>query len=680
MKALILVGGFGIRLRKIVFDRPKSMIPIAGIPFLEHQMRLLKGQGIKEIVLCVSYMSDMIKSYFGDGRKIGINITYSEEEIPMGTAGAIKRAEKYVDETFLVLNGDSYSHIDINKFLAFHHAKKSKFTISLTKASNQLDYGEVKTEDDKITGFVEMGLTSQGVINSGVYMFEPDIFDYIPKDQNVSLENQIFPKLIKEGLLYGYFYDGYFIDIGKPETYEQFKLDILNSIILKEKDEIREALKKIDNTGIKLVIVADENRKLIGTVTDKDITRFLVRGGSLNESLIKIANKEAITASHLSTKEEIAKLFEVGIDHIPILDDEGFIKDVEFYHEETIKTKSFPILRGRAPLRISFAGGGTDIPYFFDKYGGAVVSATIDKYCYATIVKRADKKIIIDSDITPELDVLVESIDTLKYDGKFDIIKAVINITRPDFGFELYLHNDIPPGRGLGSSASFAVLIVSLLNQLMDSRYNDYKIAEIAHRAEREELKIKGGWQDQFAAVSGGFIFIEFGAEKTIVYPLRLKEEIINELQSHLLLCYVGKSHSSTEIHQVQENSFIANEESVTLNLNNLKKMAIEVRDYLLTGHLEEFGRLFHNSWEIKKRLASSNTNEDIERLYKIGLKNGAYGGRLLGAGNGGYLLFFHQPKKRNQLKKSLESEGGEVTSFNFEFNGTKIWQVKEKF
>ena len=679
MKAIILAGGFGTRLKSILGDIPKHMIMIAGKPFLEYQIMFLKKQGINEIILAVHHMSNKIKSYFGNGSRLGVDIIYSEEETPLGTGGAIKNAQRYIDDTFLVLNGDSYSQIDIQKFLEFHRSKNSISTISIMKTNDSENYGNIILDGSKITDFSEKKESTGGFANSGVYILEPSIFKYIEHNKNISLEKEIFPNLAKAGLMQGYFYNGYFMDIGRPETYNQFKKDVIDTLFLSERNKIREAIQRISESRIDVILVVDENKKFLGILNDQLIKEFILKGGNVDDNVGMAIRKDHVTAKINDDPKKISDILISGINPLPILDDNGRVNTIEFL-EEKIKAENFPIVRGKAPLRISFAGGGTDIPYFFDKYGGAVVSATIDKYCYATIVKRADKKIIIDSDITPELDVLVESIDTLKYDGKFDIIKAVINITRPDFGFELYLHNDIPPGRGLGSSASFAVLIVSLLNQLMDSRYNDYKIAEIAHRAEREELKIKGGWQDQFAAVSGGFIFIEFGAEKTIVYPLRLKEEIINELQSHLLLCYVGKSHSSTEIHQVQENSFIANEESVTLNLNNLKKMAIEVRDYLLTGHLEEFGRLFHNSWEIKKRLASSNTNEDIERLYKIGLKNGAYGGRLLGAGNGGYLLFFHQPKKRNQLKKSLESEGGEVTSFNFEFNGTKIWQVKEKF
>ena len=365
-----------------------------------------------------------------------------------------------------------------------------------------------------------------------------------------------------------------------------------------------------------------------------------------------------------------------GVNHLPVLDAEGIIKDVEFRIEKT-KSETFPILRGRAPFRISFAGGGTDLEHFFKKYGGVVISATIDKYCYATIIKRADSKIVINSDFGGE--AIINSKKDLIYNNHFDIIKAIINITKPDFGFELYLHNDIPPGRGLGSSASLAVLVISLISRLQDRHYDDYKIAELAHEAEHKELAIKGGWQDQYAAITGGFNFMEFNNDKTIIYPLRLKDDTINELSEHMALCYVGKSHFSAEQHAHQESTFMENEEEIVKIQEEHKKIAIKIRDALLTNELEDVGRYLDESWKNKKKLSGSMSNPKIDLLYETGLKNGAYGGRLLGSGGGGYLLFFYAPTKRNQLVNALKEYGGEIVDFNFEFSGAKIWAVKGK-
>ncbi len=677
MKAVILAGGFGKRLRIALEDIPKPMAQIAGKPFLEHQIRFLKDQGVNEIVLCVYHMADKIKSYFGDGRKFAVDITYSEEESPLGTAGAIKKAEKYLKGgTFLVLNGDTYSQINIRDFIEFHKAKKSEYTMCLTTSRNALASGNVILQEDKISDFVGKEDTDSEYINSGVYLLEPKIFDLIKQNQNVSLEREIFPRLAKEGLLYGYKYEGYFIDIGLPETYHQFKQDVLNLLCIKVKSTLREAMQKIDRTGIPVLLIVDEQKRLLGTLTENDIKQLLLSGGDLLIEAGKVMNRRPLTSKIGVTKEHLATLFNLGVNHIPLLDDSGIVKDLMFYTEE-IKTKQFPTLRGKAPLRISFAGGGTDIPYFFDKYGGAVINATIDKYCYATIIKRADKKLIIDSDLTQETDMIVGSVNDLKYDGNLDLIKSVINLMKPDFGFELYLHNDLPPGRGLGSSASMAVLVASLLNQLMETNYDAYKIAEIAYRAEREELKIKGGWQDQYAALTGGFSFIEFNGEKNIIYPLRLKEDAINELNQGLLLCYVGKQHNSGEAHTKQEESFRKNEEESARILQMMKKTAIDMKDTLLTNKLDIFGKLLYESWDHKKLLSPSISNELVNKLYETGLNNGADGGKLLGAGDGGYILFHYNPQKRNQLTRALKNAEGEVMSFNFDFSGTKIWAVK---
>ena len=561
--------------------------------------------------------------------------------------------------------------------IEFHKNKKSLATISLVTNDDPSSFGSVVLKDDKILDFVEKSSEGEKLINRGVYVFEPRIFDYIEPDKNISIEKEIFPRLAKEGVLFGFRDEGSFIDIGKPETYHKFKEDNLNNLLLSEANSVRDALQKISWSEVNIILIVNSEKKLLGVLTDRAIKRFLLSGGGLDDSVDKAMIKDPTIATTSDSQAKISEFLFKGINSLPILDENGRVVDVKF-REEKARSESFPVLRGRAPLRISFAGGGTDLAYYFEEYGGAVINATIDKYCYATIVKRADKKIIIDSDVTPEKDVVVQSIDDLKYDGKFDLIKSVIRLMSPDFGFELYLNNDIPPGRGLGSSASLAVLMVSLLSNLQGIKYDDYKIAELAYKAEREELGIKGGWQDQYASVTGGFNFMEFSKDKTLIYPLRLKEEIINELNSHLLLCYVGKSHSSGEVHKNQEEVF-KKDEDVVNNLNKIKELAFEIRDSLLTNKLDKFGEILHESWINKRKLSQSTTNSSIDGLYEMGLKNGAVGGRLLGAGNGGYILFFISPKKRNQLTKELINKGIEIMNFNFDFKGTQVWPVNSK-
>ncbi|MBI2045179.1 CBS domain-containing protein [Candidatus Pacearchaeota archaeon] len=679
MKALILAGGFGTRLKSITGEEiPKPMAAIAGKPFLEHQINFLKNNGINEIVLAIHYKANKIKSYFGSGLRWGVNITYCEEEIPLGTAGAIKNAERYMEDTFIIMNGDSYAPINLDEFIKFHKSRNSFCTLCLAKINIEtLDYGSVIVDNDYITKFCEKEEIGSNLINGGIYIVEPGIFQYIPKDREISLEKEIFPNLSRIRLLKGYIHDGYFMDIGKPETYKKFKSDVLSTIFLKQEASIIDAIERMNKNEINLILIVDDDNKLLGVLTDRIIKRFIINGGDIRGKITQAMITDPVIAN-VNDEDGINKLLSSGINSLPVVDENKRVVDIRFRLEKMYE-ESYPIIRGKSPLRISFGGGGTDLPYFFEKYGGAVINATIDKYCYATIVKRADKKIIIDSDLTPEEDIFVSSIEELVYDNRFDLVKAIIKIIRPSFGFELYLHNDVPPGRGLGSSASLAVLLINMLGNIQGVNYSDEKIAEIAYRAEREELKIRGGWQDQYAAIGGGFNFMEFDQDKRIIYPLRLKEDVIHELNSRLILCYIGKDHNSGEVHGDNwEKTFKENEEEVSMRLRIIKENALKIKDALLTNRLDEIGKLLHESWENKKKLGRNISNLHIDEMYEIGLNSGAIGGKLLGAGSGGYLLFFHQPQRRNQLINSIKKNSGEILNFNFESLGTRIWNVKQ--
>ena len=286
---------------------------ILGKPFLEHQIMFLKENGINEIILAVHHHANKIKSYFGDGRIWKVNITYSEEEVPLGTGGAIKHAEKHLNERFLVLNGDSYSDIDLKDLVEFHKNKGSIATMSLTKANNNEHFGNVILKEDKIIEFVEKNeknydSISDSLINIGVYIFEPKIFNYIEKDKNVSLEYEIFSKLTKENLLIGYKHEGYFMDIGRPETYQKFKKDILKTLFLKKNNTIRDALNKIDKNCINIILIVDDEEKLCGVVNGRIAKDHLLKGGNIEDFLETIMIKDPITAKVSDPPDKIKDL------------------------------------------------------------------------------------------------------------------------------------------------------------------------------------------------------------------------------------------------------------------------------------------------------------------------------------------------------------------------------------
>jgi len=300
-------------------------------------------------------------------------------------------------------------------------------------------------------------------------------------------------------------------------------------------------------------------------------------------------------------------------------------------------------IRGKAPLRISFAGGGTDLNYVFEKHGGCVINATIDKYVHMTIKKRKDKQIICSSD-------------------KIDKVKELVKYLGIKFGFELEYYYDLE-GPGLGSSSSFIVLLITLLTELAGKRYDDYKIVELAY--EFESKFGLGGWQDQYATIVGGFTLIEFTKDNKSVYPLRLKYSTIREFEEWLVLCKIGGKHKSGEIQKdiKQDSDYI-------VNLIKLKEIANKIKISLLNGKINEIGKLLDVAWNLKRN--KHNTTKQIDNIYKLAKSKGATG-KLLGAGKAGFFLLFINPIKRNKLIKSLKD--CKVYSFKFAPQGVETWR-----
>ncbi len=229
MKAVIFVGGFGTRLRPLTCNTPKAMVPVYDEPFIHVVLERLKAYGITDVILAISHLSNQIEEHFGDGCEHGMHITYvhEDENNPLGTGGALKNAAKYIDGTFLAMNGDIVSNININRMLNYHKSYKAKMTIALHKVDNPSQYGLVKISyDNKVESFIEKPKADEvntDTINAGIYIMEPEILDLIPEGVNCSLEHETFPKILSEGLpFYAYVDDSYWLDIGTPEKY--FKL------------------------------------------------------------------------------------------------------------------------------------------------------------------------------------------------------------------------------------------------------------------------------------------------------------------------------------------------------------------------------------------------------------------------------------------------------------------------
>jgi D-glycero-alpha-D-manno-heptose-7-phosphate kinase len=334
-------------------------------------------------------------------------------------------------------------------------------------------------------------------------------------------------------------------------------------------------------------------------------------------------------------------------------------------------------LRAKAPLRISFAGGGTDVPPFPEQEGGCVLSATINRYAFGTLTERLDEQIVIESvDFGLALEYGIGK--PLAIDGDLDLVKApILRLAPPDSpGFELFLHSTAPPGTGLGSSSCMMVTMVGLLKEFYGLEMSEYDVAATAYHIERRELGLEGGLQDQYASTFGGFNFIEFGADEVVVNPLRVRWDTLNELEHNLLLCYTGATRRSDRIIEDQVARYQSGESESLDGLRIQKELAIEMKAELLRGRLNRFAELMGFAWEQKKRLSPKISTAQIDEIYAEAIKHGAVGGKVMGAGGGGYMLFYCDFRRKHKVVAALDKLGVVSSEFAFDNEGLRTWRA----
>jgi D-glycero-alpha-D-manno-heptose-7-phosphate kinase len=332
------------------------------------------------------------------------------------------------------------------------------------------------------------------------------------------------------------------------------------------------------------------------------------------------------------------------------------------------------ILKSRAPVRLDLSGGWTDVPPFSSRVGGAVISASINRYTYATVVPLQTKRIEITSADYSQ-SISVNNTKELEYDGKLDLVKAAIKKLKIKQGLDLYVRSDAPPNSGMGTSASAGVALIGLLNRMQNDKLTSHEIANLARILEVEELHIAGGKQDQYSAAFGGINFMEFKDPVVSISPLRLSEATINEMEKHLVLCYTGISRLSGNLITRVMNEYEKGVKKTVEALHSLKKIAIDMKIALLNGDTDKFGILLGENWKNQKKLHESVTNPVVDALFKIAMKNGAIGGKALGAGGGGCLLFYCELNTEHKVKKALADQNMQLIDWNFEFKGLQAWK-----
>ncbi len=338
------------------------------------------------------------------------------------------------------------------------------------------------------------------------------------------------------------------------------------------------------------------------------------------------------------------------------------------------------IIRSKAPLRIGLAGGGTDVAPYSNLYGGAILNATINLYAYATIEPTNDGHIVLDA-VDRQERVVLNSKTFLEIDGKLDLAKGIYNRVVRDFtkealSFKLTTYVDAPPGSGLGSSSTLVVAILGAFVEWFQLPLGEYDIARLAWEIERVDLKMAGGKQDQYAATFGGVNFMEFsGDNKVIVNPLRIRTAVLSELSYNMVLYYTQISRYSSDIIENQMKNVSEKNESSIQATHNLKKQSVMMKEAILRGELNRIGEILHFGWENKKKMASGISNVALDKTYATALQNGATGGKISGAGGGGFMFFYCPENARFTVKKALEMLGGYVLPFEFTKKGLSTWR-----
>lgn len=335
------------------------------------------------------------------------------------------------------------------------------------------------------------------------------------------------------------------------------------------------------------------------------------------------------------------------------------------------------LIRAKAPLRISFAGGGTDVPPFPQQEGGEVLSATIDRYAWGTLRPRHDNRICISS-LDFGTSLAYSSRREVVLDGEMDLAKAAVRRLVGDYdqGFDLHLHCDAPPGSGLGSSSAMMVVLVGLLMEWKHRSLTDYQVAELAHELERVDLGIAGGMQDQYAAVFGGVNHIEFRADRVVVNGLRLGPDILNELEYDLLLVDTGTVRLSSRIIEDQVGRYERGEADSVVALREIRALVGEMRACLLRREWARFGELLHEEWRHKRRMSDRISSPELDDLYDLARRSGAVGGKITGAGGGGHMLLFCEFDRKHEVAEALRARGCDPRPVALEPDGLQTWRV----
>jgi D-glycero-alpha-D-manno-heptose-7-phosphate kinase len=319
----------------------------------------------------------------------------------------------------------------------------------------------------------------------------------------------------------------------------------------------------------------------------------------------------------------------------------------------------------RSPLRVSLGGGGTDLPSYYERNGGFLIAAAINKYVYATVNRPFTNGVFLKYSSMES----VQEVELIRHPIIREVLK-VLNLETPQI--EITTLADIPAGTGLGSSGSFTTALIKALYVHYKKSISTYELAELACQIEIEKLKSPIGKQDQYIAAVGGITEFIFNQDGTVITnPLKVSQTTIHDLEDNLLIFFTGVTRSANKILINQDQETKKNENEMIKNLDFVKEIGMKSKQALVDGETRLFGELMHEHWMTKKYRSSGITNSDLDDIYDIALRNGAIGGKIVGAGGGGFFMFY--ATDREKLQNCMRNQGLEEVRFNFDFEGTKV-------
>jgi D-glycero-alpha-D-manno-heptose-7-phosphate kinase len=327
----------------------------------------------------------------------------------------------------------------------------------------------------------------------------------------------------------------------------------------------------------------------------------------------------------------------------------------------------------RSPVRISFGGGGTDLPAYYEQFGGAVLSAAINKYFYTILGKRSDGRIQVISSDLRVFETWHDIANMSLHGNPLEIPLAVLKELGGEIAVDLFLASEIPPGTGLGSSASVCVNILKTLTSYLQRPLSKYDLAERSFRIARDILGKHVGKQDEYAAAFGGLNYITFHQDGTVVVEaLELEPAVLSELQSNLMLFFTGSAHHSWTILKEQETSTREHSGVAIHALHEVKGLAASMRTALQRGELHQFGELLNEGWRAKRQISSKISTPHIDELYTIALEQGALGGKITGAGGGGFLLLYCEPAHQLAVRNAMRKQSIQEMTFAVDTQGAQ--------